>query len=355
MAQFLPISSKDASKSFLLAEDSINYLKFIPDGKKILILSLDGNLMIFDFTTNIISIIDTEKFNIVSISCCPNGQQVSLLDDSGKFQIYNITDLKKIETYTIANYDSSFSWLKDGITYQGLSKDTHQEISKFFVKKYIAPFCGFFLDIVEFTYSPNGKQLAIANSCGNLEIWCLLTCKKLHLIKKIFLKIRFLVWSVDGNFIVIADNSSMCVLNLNTQTLGQEMKIEQNAINIKISSSSLKGMISILYEKTFPTENNIIIYDLLTGEKLYNIKHKKLITSFTWSLDGLSIVSGHTNGTLKFWNLIPKESLFTLILVNRRRILVNKSAKTITNISISTKIPRIPEELWSMITREFLL
>ena len=346
------LSKKDASKSYLLSKDVINHIKILPDGTKILISSFGGDVMIFDFITNIITIIATEKFYISSISCSSNGQYVSVLNNTNKFQIYNITDLKNIKSYEITEYDSSLYWLKDGITHKNIiSKDFQQKNLKFFAGKHIDPFIGHFLDVVSFIYSPNGSQLAITNSSGNFEIWCLLTCQKLYSIETIFYSIKLITWS--KNFIVIANFVSMCLFNVNTQTLGEKMKIEQNAIDIKISPSYLKEMISILYKKYNNKNYYIIIYDLLKGDKLYIIQPKKMISSFIWSLDGLSIILGNTDGILKLCDLIPKETLFTFILVNRRKIFINKSSKTITDINI--KIHRIPEELWTMITSEFLL
>ena len=62
------LSKKDASKSYLLSKDVINHIKILPDGTKILISSFGGDVMIFDFITNIITIIATEKFYISSSS-----------------------------------------------------------------------------------------------------------------------------------------------------------------------------------------------------------------------------------------------------------------------------------------------
>ncbi|PLX11674.1 MAG: hypothetical protein C0594_03335 [Marinilabiliales bacterium] len=242
-------------------------IEFSPDAKYIAYGTADGEVVIFNLLTG------KEEFKlsghekrVVAVAFHPKGNQLASGDKKG---IVKIWDLKtKTEKRSYPAHDKP---------------------------------------ILCMAYSPDGSTLFSGGRDNYIKIRDVETGKHLQTIGKTKGNIRALRFSPDGKYVICATSSLSNSVQYYELESGKNAKII-NSVNTQYIDISPD-------ERLFASANldpNVIVWDVKTGKKLYDLKgHKEFVKGVCFSPGGKILASCSDDKTIKLWDLKKKGCLYT--------------------------------------------
>ncbi|MBC7391417.1 MAG: PD40 domain-containing protein, partial [Opitutaceae bacterium] len=151
-------------------------------------------------------------------------------------------------------------------------------------------------DITDASFSPDGKKLAISLWDGTCKILDAKTGILLHTLDKQKGFIWRINFSHSGNHIVTcSDDKTVKVWDLNSGRLIHSLEGHTN--NVKSMSGSSNGMYMVT-----SSENNAKVWNLSTGKLTYSLLgHSKEIKTSFFNADDKYIITASSDNTVKVW------------------------------------------------------
>jgi|GEM_PF-567646 len=241
--------------------DSVFSLAITPNGERLVSLSRDKTIKIWDFSNKnllySLSTLDLHSEAIISIAITPNGEKII---GATKNNAIKILDLTGVNSFSSFKADSKA--------------------------------------ITSLTITPNGKRLIGGNEDGSIKIWNLNPFLYIYKFKGHLETITFLDITPDGKRLISASKSQIKIWNLTTfkNTYTQQKPL----VTPFVITPNGKNIISS------GRNNTLKIWDLNTGKCLSILKtHSSWIETLVITSDGKKIVTGSGDNTIKIWG-IPK-------------------------------------------------
>ena len=238
--------------------DSVNSIDFSPDGKRLVSGSDDYRIKVWDIEdkrhlVTLKHITDRQQSQIKKVAFSPDGQQI--ISAGFHLKIWDIHTLREISTIRHDSWIYTLTFSTDGelLAYGDTSGKivvrnikTHKEIARYQAIKD---------HITTVRFSPDNSTLASGGLKGGIKLWNVNN------------------WKLIGN---LPTNGTVTDINFSPDG-------------------------SILANSDFEAVN---LWQLENGQKITTLTgHKGWVNTAVFSPDGLSITSGGSDGTIRFWNV----------------------------------------------------
>ena len=288
---------------------SVESASFSPDGKRIVSISDDNTIRIWDSQTGkqIGQLPEGHTKKVSSASFSPDGKHIVSASYDKTIRIWDTQTSKQIgqpfEGHTRPVNSVSFS--PDGKRIVSASSDNTIRIWDTQTGKQIGkPLEGHTDHVLSASFSPDGKRIVSASSDNTIRIWDAQTGKQ---VGRPLTGHTYLIYSVsfspDGKLIVSASrDETVRIWDAKTGwQIGQPLKGHTNSVSTASFSPDGKLIVSASYD------NTIRIWDALTGKQVGQpLKgHIHPVKSASFSSDGKRIVSASSDETIRIWDVQP--------------------------------------------------
>ncbi|MEI6089226.1 MAG: choice-of-anchor D domain-containing protein [bacterium] len=304
--------SDTSNLQFILGghSDTVNLVRWSPDGKLIVSSGTDGKEIIWDALTGAYLNIDAGQDGSRDVIWSPDGSRLLKIEDF--WQRATIINSAKREFYNLITnpYEiCSASWSPDGgyialSTWKGITYIWNAEDTSL-VKKLVGHKRG----INSVIWSPDGSHLATASYDSTAIIWNVTTGLMAQTLKGHKNYVINISWSPDGSKVASASyDSTGRIWDVNS---GKELYVlrgHTGAINnicwnddgTKVATSS--------------KDSTSIIWDVTSGIMLFRLNgHTGQVNNVCWSPDGKLVFTSSSDSTAKIWDAATGINIKTLI------------------------------------------
>lgn len=271
--------------------------------------STNNTIVIWDATNgNLLFMFTLDAGSVTSMNWSPNSRMLSSTSSNGSVYIWNVTT-EKLDKQLMEFVDGAYitAWSPDGKTLaaSGAIADKYAVIlwdtNSFQVLRTLNPSTG----INALAWHPNGQQLVLGSSDGNVYIWS----DNLGIQQAAFNNhhtiVNSIAWSPDGTKLVIAsDDNTVDIWSTTNNKLLNTLNGYSSPVQwIKWNPNGKN--IAVVYE----TNTNIKILSSSTGNVetvLKPILHGDTpsgILALTWSPNSKLIAGSFETGTSNVWDL----------------------------------------------------
>jgi WD40 repeat protein len=295
-------------------------LQFNIDGSQLITGSGDRTAIVWNVITT--DTIKTYHYSKGSCSSCPssaaysnNAKYIAVGEGSGQLNIVDaytgniIYTLIEDESYKSVQFSANNKYIAAVIGYYGVLKiwevKSGKEVLSIKNKK----------GIKDVSFSPDGKNIAVANTNHTASIWNINSQKEILQLKGIvnrpptprlnesqiyYLdKLNEVRLSPDGNLLAFFKRSNNAVLwDLNTGKASKKLVGHKELITC-LSYSPDNKLIA-----TGSLDRTVILWDITTGQPIKELKgHSAMLFSVEFSKDGKQLVSNSWDGTSVLWSV----------------------------------------------------
>jgi WD40 repeat protein len=253
---------------------------FSPNEKLLASSSRDHTVRIWDVATGReLHKLTEMKCSIKSVSFSPNGKTVAAVGNDGKVEIWNVESGKEIASLVHTNSEKV-------------------DISNYSI-----------------VFSRDGKRIYVGNGDGTISEWDAVTGKETRNWKAHGDGVFNLVFNPDFSILASGGYGDFTVKLWDTKTRREirtlaNPKTEGLLQRVKSVAFSPNGKLLAVSEMGFDTKlnkyvfNRTNVWNAATGEKLFTVEgHKSDIDAVVFTSDGRFVVSGSTDGNIKFWDV----------------------------------------------------
>jgi len=273
----------DTGQKTLTFGEEATTVSFSPDGKRIVSGSTDGTLMIWDAQTGQESLtLEGHSSYVLSVSFSPDGKRIVSGSDDKTLKVWDAQTGQK--THTL---------------------EGHSEV------------------VNSVSFSPDGKRIVSGSDDKTLKVWDALTGQETLTLKGHSDDVDSVSFSPDGKRIVSGSHDK--TLKVWDALTGQEtLTFKGHTDFVSSVSFSPDGKRIASSSANWETNSGLIrVWDAETGQMVLALgglsspdRHSGAVASVSFSPDGMRIISGSDDGTVKVWNLsmietsgdIPKSS-----------------------------------------------
>jgi WD40 repeat protein len=245
---------------------SVTCVAFSPDGTVIVSGSTDSTMRIWDQATGAEQrVMAGHTAGVESLTFAPNGQTIVSASRDGTLRVWDAlvgTELRVIE-------------VGEGVLY-----------------------C--------VAFSPDGATIALGSSIGTIQLWSSTNITRQHAFQGHRHSIHSLAFSPDGRSIVSSDCQGIALI-WDVTTGIEKRNLRENIATVAYSPNGKSIAMRL--------SNTIRIWDANTSVAAHPISkgHRATINSVAFSRDGLLIVSGSRDQTVRIWDVLT---------VTERRVMV---------------------------------
>jgi|GEM_PF-2402352 len=269
-------------------EHTVNDLTVSPDGQLIASAGGDNTLTLWEAKTGkLLHTFIGHTESIYTATFSPDGETLLSSGKDGTLRLWDITTKKLIFTakdesiryyqnkpYSVANTVYSVAFSPDGQFI--VSGGTKRKIKIWNAKtgRFIRSFETQYSSISAVIFSPDGKTIVSKSYNGTLKLWDSETGKEIHTFK---------------------------------QYSALENRYEGSSSLIAVSPNG-KVLASVGEYNSY----DIILWDVKTGNKIGILSgHSGWVTTLAFSTNGMHLVSGSDDKTVKIWNTHSREELYS--------------------------------------------
>jgi WD40 repeat protein len=293
--------------------DTINSVKFSPDGTQIVTASDDKTAVIFDLKTKKVTSLQ-HLSSVHSAGFSPDGNRIVTV--SSNYMTASVWDVKTEKPVTSVQHSGnirSARFSPDGKQIVTASNDMTARVWDVETGNLLVSMehTGF---VFLAEYSPDGKKIITSSNDRKVRLWNVKnmtdTVTVPHNCSVVSAKFTF---SDDSQRVVTAswDNTAK-ILDMKTGKIRTLMKpgcpvncitsAKESKCKVRSAEFSRDGK-----QIVTGSDNAANIWDAETGNFLYSLPHSRLVASAEFSLDREHIVTANYDGTAKVWNLKTKE------------------------------------------------
>ena len=316
----------------MLHEDKVISVVYSPDGTKILSVSRDWAVKLWDLKGNLIALLNKHTDDVNSAVFSPDGTRIVTASDDNTTKLWDLkgnvltnitkhTDDVKCAVFspdstkilTASRDKTAKLWDLEGNLLADLNRHSAQVSSAVFSHdgnkiltvswdntaklwdlegNLIGDITSYAGDLKSAVFSPDGKKLLTASWDNTVKLWdirgnLLLTLKHSE-------NVREITFSPDGSTILSRLKNSMILWNLDGNRLADLNKYAEEVVSTVFSGDSKKILTC--------SGNSAKLWDV-KGNLQADLKHANHVSSAVFSPDGSNILTGSWDKTVKLWDL----------------------------------------------------
>jgi WD40 repeat protein len=264
----------------------------LPDGKRIIVLSLYGSFRVMDLETGtqVGEEWEDKDREVIKIALSPDGKKVASGSRDGAVKLWNVDMGKVIKTWTgHTKHVKSVSWSPDGGRVVSGSWDETFRVWDVEKGKTILGPINTGDNVYAVCYSPDAKMIATGLGSDELKIWDANSGKLLKSFKGVY---SCLAWTLDGKTLIAGRSK----FDTATWTVVDLYKNYVNAISV---SPNDRILATTSYFKTTAQ-----LWDLETNQPIgIPLHHQKEVRSATFSVDGKFLLTRCRDGHIYTWDV----------------------------------------------------
>ena len=166
---------------------------------------------------------------------------------------------------------------------------------------------GFVESLLCVALSPDGFNLAVGGSTGNLRLYCMLTGKEIRTISAHSGAVTDV--SFIGNTVLATSSydETLCLWDVATGKLKGKMKQHSRSVNSVVADPAGKFVASAAWDST------VRVFDVRNGlEVACYAGHRKPVNAIAYHPEGQIIISGGWEGIIRVWDSFNKKELAVL-------------------------------------------
>lgn len=284
--------------------DRVNSVAFSPDGKQIVTASWDRTMRIWDAETDkgILRVMEHPDV-VYSAAFSPDGKRIISASSDKTVYIWDIETNKVIRKLKgHADYVNSVAFSSDGKRIISASKDKTVRIwgarLPHGIKK-LRRLKGHTAFVSSVAFSPDGKQIVSASWDNTVRIWDVETGKEILSLAGHTGDVSSAAFSPDGKRIVSASRDG--TVRIWNALSGKEiLKLDSETVKLFAAfSPDGKQIVADNLKKEI-----VQIWDTATGEEILSlVGHTAYVSSAAFSPDGTWIVSASADNTVRIWDV----------------------------------------------------
>ncbi len=312
--------------------DEVSSASFSPDGKFILSASDDATAILWDLTGNIAHVFRGHHYRLNAASFARDGKLILTCSDDRTARIWDlsgISDLTKFRNLqeneiTIIEHEdkvTSAEFSPDGKTILTTCADNKARLWNL-EGGLVRVFQSENFQITEAHFSPGGSEI-VTNGRGNdLVLWSINEQKEATLNGQ-GTRIHSIVFSPDGKYIAAANNERTALLwNISAQYSNKQY-LANTGFRDRNDDAVRENPVTLLKHHTAPVKQVLFSPDSrmiltvtdgftlklwdLNGTLLQTLRVNDFVETATFSPDGISIIAGFNNGSIREWQIFPME------------------------------------------------
>jgi len=250
--------SNDSDFTFIGHQSSVQDAKFSADDSKIISVSWDRTIRIWDIKTKlqILGKSSVHNLNVYDLAVSPNGKTIATCSWDDKVKIWDVNTLQEI--FNLQSHKS---------------------------------------DIIALAYSNDGNMLVSGDRDGKVILWDPNTGQEIQTILQLTKEIRGLSFSPDGEILAVgSENSRITLVDVSTGNIIRF--ISCNTFSPRPTFSRDGTMLSV------GAYNKIQIFDVATGQLMKELfGHYTNVFKTDFSPDGKLLISGGEDKTLRMYDV----------------------------------------------------
>ncbi|CAK8724116.1 hypothetical protein GCAAIG_14100 [Candidatus Electronema halotolerans] len=283
-------------------ENSVSSAAFSPDGEKIVSVSDDHTVRIWDAASGKqVALLTGHEYPVTSAAFSPDGKKIVSASEDNTVRIWDVDSSKELAVLKGISYMSGFS--PDGKKIVSASWDTVR-IWDVDSGKELAVLKGHESSVNSVAFSPDGKKIVLAPEDNTVRIWDVDSSKELAVLKGHESSVNSVAFSPDNSKIVSASDDN--TVRIWDAASGQQVALltgHENSVRSAAFSPDGKKIVSASWDRT------VRIWDVDSGKELAVLKDISYMSGF--SPDGKKIVSASWD-TVRIWDVDSGKELAVL-------------------------------------------
>src|SRR6266699_3706188 len=288
-------------------------LAFLPDSRKLLSGSVDGTLRVWETERGQCEqILQGYAASLYDLAWSPTGTQLASGSSNGLVTIWEVEDLTPPRLLQGHRYlVFGVEWSPDGRWLASSGWDNAIQIwdattgtSVRVMRDPDDPYTSFY----GVSWSPDGKLLACGNYRQEVQVWEVSTGTRRWIAREQPASARRVVWSPDGTLLVSAgDDGSVAVWNASDGMLLKQLRGHQSKVNDVAWSRDGKWLASGGGSRD---SEELFVWDMRSlerhpawgaGNRVLS-GHPGIVYTVAWGPTGAVLVSGGSDGMLRWWD-----------------------------------------------------
>ncbi len=266
--------------------------------------------------TELIRTIKSYTAGVTALAVTPDNQQIISGSRDNMIKVWNLNTGKEVFTLTGHTKPiTSLSITNDGNKLISASEDATIKIWNFTTKTKIFTLTEHTASVTSVVITPDEKELISSSDDGSIKIWDLETGESIYSINAHKKEVKDVTVTPNGEEIIsVSYDKSIKIWNRKTRKLTTAIegnKAEYNGVAVTPDGKQL-----IVYDLDGEWDfffGDIIVFDLATGEKIYNLSgHQTVVESVAVTSDSKCLISASGDSTIKVWDLQTREEISTL-------------------------------------------
>ena len=342
--RFWDVATGELQLTFAAHADSVDALKYSPDGTMIASHGGDNNVCLWDADTGEFLRNFRDNKTGFSIDFSKDGKTLAIVNSDGTLILWNSRTGEKIKTVKRDTKLDYVAYSPDGKTLACAEGEDGTMLlfdANTAALLHSLEMPGHRKSVNDFWYSSDGRTLAVSNGF-EIYFWNVDTGKLQETITGYSEVVGGVMYAPNEEKVVSSDYV-VRFWDLDTHQLDKKLILESPVSSV---AYSLDG--ETLACGTY--DNTIVLWNVSEWKKRGVLEgHTSGISSMAFSPDGKTLVSGGWDDTIRFWNVRTGEPLKTLKKHASRKVLFSPNGQILASVENDDTI-----HLWNVATDELV-